>query len=85
MSFTHPNPIDAIALKFGCAHCGAAPDEWCSTISHVRASYLHSWRVTPIHEAWSTGYLDYERAIAEMSATDVIDWHARLQRVKEVG
>ena len=50
--------LDALALRYPCLYCRAQPDEWCLTKSGARSTYLHSWRQSPVREAWLEGYHD---------------------------
>ena len=49
--------VEDIALDSICARCNAEPQQWCTTSSGARASYLHSARIDPVRRGEGAGYL----------------------------
>lgn len=56
---------DTLALEYWCGYCRQPVGEWCKTSSGAKATWLHSARIWPMHQAWSLGYVQADTAHKE--------------------
>lgn len=88
MTRTKPSKLEKLALEVPCDLCGAKSWRWCVTSRGKRAgmvwaTWLHTYRMGPIQDAWAMGYLEYEEYLVSLDDEALVSHMNWIKRVRD--